>query len=237
MRSVNDGGPADPRRGYFDRLAPDWDVRGQDPARTLQRLEGLRDLLALSSGQDLLEVGCGTGQITGWLEEAVAPGRVLGIDFAAEMIRQAQQKHPQLEFRIADVCTDDLGTACFDVALCFHSSHFRDQQGALANVARSLRPAGRLIVMHLAGREKINAMHTGFGGTVRYDHLPATEEWPGLLRPVGLSLMQLLNRDDLYWLEAVPISLTCGCRQVRDTPCTPSPASEDGSLRTQPNML
>lgn len=202
-RSSDSGDPVDPRREYFDRLAPDWDVRGQDPTRTLQRLEGLRDLLALSKAQDLLEVGCGTGQITGWLKAAVGPGRVLGVDFAAEMVRQAQRKHPQLEFRVADVCTDELGDACFDVALCFHSfPHFRDRQRALTNMARSLRPDGRLIIIHLAGRDKINAMHMGFGGAVGHDQLPTAQAWPELLRSVDLNLVQLIDRDDLYWLEA-----------------------------------
>lgn len=195
---------ADPRREYFDRLAPDWDVRGQDPVQTLQRLESLRGSLDLRAGLDLLEVGCGTGQITAWLAEQVRPGRVLGIDFSAEMVNQARRKHPALEFRTADVCTDDLGDACFDVALCFHSfPHFRDKPAALGHISRCLRLGGRLIVMHLAGRETINARHCGFGGAVEHDHLPAADQWPGLLRAARLNLSRLIDREDLYLLEAV----------------------------------
>jgi ubiquinone/menaquinone biosynthesis C-methylase UbiE len=202
-RSSEGSSSADPRREYFDRLAPDWDVRGQDPARTLQRLDELRDLLDLSTGEDLLEVGCGTGQITGWLQQAVAPGRVLGVDFAAEMVLISQRKHPQLEFRVADVCTDDMGDACFDVALCFHSfPHFRDKPAAVGNLARTLRPGGRLLVMHLAGSARINAMHSGFGGVVAGDHLPSAEAWPGLLAGTRLHVLQLLDRDDLFLLIA-----------------------------------
>jgi len=195
---------ADPRREYFDRLAPDWDARGQDPLQTLQRLEGLRGSLGLRPGLDLLEVGCGTGQITAWLAEQVRPGRVLGLDFSTEMIEQARRKHPLLEFLAADVCSDDLGCECFDVALCFHSfPHFRDRLAAVARVSRSLRTGGRLIVMHLAGRETINARHTGFGGAVEHDHLPAADQWPALLSEARLNHARLIDREDLYLLEAV----------------------------------
>jgi SAM-dependent methyltransferase len=195
---------ADPRREYFDQLAPDWDTRGQDPRQTLKRLDGLRDTLDLRAGLDLLEVGCGTGQITAWLSERVRPGRVLGIDFSAEMVKQARRKHPQMEFRVVDVCTDDLGDACFDVVLCFHSfPHFRDKPAALARISRCLRPGGRLVVMHLAGRETINARHTGFGGAVGSDYLPPDDQWPRLLRPHSLEPGPLIDQQDLFLLIAV----------------------------------
>lgn len=120
----------DPRIAFFDDLAERWDEVGQNPSATMARLAELSGLLDLKPGTDLLEVGCGTGQITGWLAEQVAPGRVVAIDFAEAMLQQARRKHVAAEFRCADVCRDDLGTACFDVILCFHSfPHFRIREG------------------------------------------------------------------------------------------------------------
>jgi ubiquinone/menaquinone biosynthesis C-methylase UbiE len=195
----------DPRIAYFDGLADRWDTCGQDPADTLRRLESLSVQLALRAGEDLLEVGCGTGQITGWLATQVSPGRVVAIDFAEAMLEQARRKNVPAEFRCADVCCDGLGEHCFDVILCFHSfPHFRDQPAALRNLACALRRAGRLVVMHLAGRAQINAFHDQVGGAVGGDHLPGEDAWKPLLAHAGLQIRQYEDRESLFFLSAVP---------------------------------
>jgi len=193
----------DPRVAYFDRCAANWDGEPERLARTNRRLEECRGLLALRAGESVLEVGCGTGQITGWLCAAVGPGKVLGVDFSAEMLARARAKHLPAEFRLLDICAE-VPPGAFDVALCFHAfPHFRDKPAALENLAGALTPAGRLIVMHLAGRDRLNAMHTGFGGAVASDHVPAADAWPALLAPAGLEMTELIDRDELFFLRAV----------------------------------
>jgi len=202
--TTGETGELDARAGYFAELAPRWDTGGQDPAATVDRLAQLRDLLGLEHGIDLLEVGCGTGQITGWLADQVAPGRVVAVDFAEAMLECARRKVTTAEFRFADVCSTDLGERCFDVALCFHSfPHFRDQGAAAINLARALRPGGRLLVMHLASRAEINAFHDQVGGAVSGDHLPAPTEWETLLPQAGLRLTDYQDREGLFFLAAV----------------------------------
>jgi SAM-dependent methyltransferase len=193
----------DPRIAFFDRLAANWDDEEQDSADTLRRLEELSDLLALRPGENLLEVGCGTGQLTGWLADRVRPGRVLAIDFSPEMIQKASVKEGSGEFRVADVCQDNLGQAEFDVALCFHSfPHFRDQAAALRNLARCLKPGGRLIVMHLRGREAINAFHGSVGGTVGADFLPSDDQWDVWLAEADMKTVDRIDRPDLFFIQA-----------------------------------
>lgn len=195
--------PRDPRIDFFDQLAPRWDTAGQDPAETVARLSELAELLDLRAGENLLEVGCGTGQITGWLAQQVAPGRVVAVDFAPTMLDHARGKHAGVEFRRVDVCHDSLGGDTFDVALCFHSfPHFRDQAAALGNLTQALRPAGRLIVLHLAGSAQINAFHDQVGGTVRGDHLPTRGRWDTLLSAAGLAVRQFHDREGLFLLVA-----------------------------------
>jgi SAM-dependent methyltransferase len=192
----------DPRIAFFDHLAANWDDGEQDSADTLRRLEELAELLALRPGENLLEVGCGTGQLTGWLAHRVRPGRVVAIDFSPEMIQKASAKGGG-EFRVADVCQDDLGQAEFDVALCFHSfPHFRDQAMALQNLARCLKPGGRLIVMHLRGREAINAFHGSVGGAVGGDFLPTDDQFDAGLAEAGMKTVNRIDRQDLFFLQA-----------------------------------
>jgi ubiquinone/menaquinone biosynthesis C-methylase UbiE len=193
---------ADPRIAFFDRLAGTWDTEEQNPAETIHRLETFSDLLALQPGENLLEVGCGTGQLTGWLASCVHPGRVVAIDFSPAMIRRASSKGGG-EFRVADVCQDDLGHKEFDVALCFHSfPHFRDQPAALHNLVRCLKADGRLIVMHLRGRTEINAFHGSVGGAVGGDFLPADDHWEKWLAKAGFKTVQMIDEPELFFLRA-----------------------------------
>ena len=65
---------ADARIAFFDRLAAEWDHSEQDPADTIRQMERHAAQLGLRAGDRLLEVGCGTGQLTAWLVDRVRPG-------------------------------------------------------------------------------------------------------------------------------------------------------------------
>ena len=72
----------------------------------------------LAPGHTLLDVGCGPGNITMDLAALVAPGRVVGIDAAADAIDAANQVNTQPEqvsFAIGDVYALDAPDATFDV--------------------------------------------------------------------------------------------------------------------------
>ncbi len=193
----------DPRVRFFDRIAERWDEDEQSPAETLERMESLSELLDLCPGQDLLEVGCGTGQLTGWLTRKVAPGRVVATDFSAPMLAIARRKHTNTSLYQSDICAEKPAGGPFDVVLSFHSfPHYRDQAAALANIAAVLKPGGRLIVMHLNSWRGVNHFHSHVGQEVETDHLPTPEQWPQLLDASGLRLVTLVDKDDLFVLIA-----------------------------------
>jgi ubiquinone/menaquinone biosynthesis C-methylase UbiE len=79
----------DPRVDFFNNNAPNWDTCGPDINVTLSRLRQIQNRLCLLPGMNLLEVGCGTGQITTCLAEWVNPGKVVSIDFSPSMIKIA----------------------------------------------------------------------------------------------------------------------------------------------------
>jgi len=196
---------SDSRIPFFDRLAAEWDTAEQDPADTIRQLEAFADLLELRHGEDVLEIGCGTGQLTGWLADRVHPGCVFGIDFSPAMIAKAKAKKIPAEFRVADVCKDALGENRFGLALCFHSfPHFRDKAAALRNIAAALKPAGRLLVVHLNCRAEVNRFHDHVGGEVAGDHLPDDVQWEALLAGAGLSRIEQVDREGLFLMKATP---------------------------------
>ncbi|MHB1308063.1 MAG: class I SAM-dependent methyltransferase [Limisphaerales bacterium] len=195
----------DPRLAFFDRHAPTWDTQGPDPVAIRRRLEELNGRLGLGPGQSVLEIGCGTGQITGWLAATVRPGRVVALDFSPAMLAVARTRGIEAEFRQQDICLEGTTDERFDRVFCFSAfPHFRDAAAALREMARRLKPAGELVVLHLSGSRPLNAFHHGLGGAVGHDRLPAAAEWPELLRPAGLVAVEAIDEEDLFLVRAIP---------------------------------
>jgi SAM-dependent methyltransferase len=107
----------------------------------------------VSSGMDVLDVGCGVGSIALDLAPAVAPGRVVGIDADSEQIKTARRSAAErvienVEFVTSSVYELPFAEATFDVVYANAVlMYVRDQVGALAEMRRVLRPAGLAAVI------------------------------------------------------------------------------------------
>ena len=62
--------------------------------------ENLLEILKPQQEESILDLGCGTGQLTAKIAEAGA--EVIGIDSSQKMIEQAQKNYPQIKFQVAD---------------------------------------------------------------------------------------------------------------------------------------
>ena len=106
-------------------------------------------LADLRSGIDLLDAGCGPGTITVDLARLVAPGRVIGLDRAPEVLTQAAahatEQGVAIEWRAGDVYALPFPDASFDVVHAHQLlQHLSDPVRALAEMRRVLRPGGLL---------------------------------------------------------------------------------------------
>ena len=104
----------------------------------------------LESGQSLLDVGCGPGNITLDLAARVAPGPVVGIDAAADAIAAATEVNDapdRVTFAVGDVYAIDAPDATYDVVHAHQVlQHLSDPVGALREVRRVTRPGGVVAV-------------------------------------------------------------------------------------------
>ena len=103
----------------------------------------LVDLLAPRPGERVLDLGCGTGELTAQLAERGA--RVLGLDASSEMVAEARRKHPSLELVVAD--GQELRfEAEFDAVFSNATLHWMPRADDVAQgVARALCPGGRFV--------------------------------------------------------------------------------------------
>ena len=113
--------------------------------------------LNIPAGGITLDVGCGPGSVTASLARAVGPdGLTLGIDISASMLARAvrAESGPQIGFLRADAQRLPLRDATVDAVVCIAVLQLvPDPVAALAEMARVLRPGGRLAaVVPVAGR-------------------------------------------------------------------------------------
>lgn len=114
--------------------------------------ERLFERYALSAAPSILDVGCGTGEITSRLARKYPRARVLGIDVLESSIAVARQRYallaPRLEFHQGDAFALDLPTASFDVAVCRHMTQSVPHvEQIIAELQRVSRPGGWLHVL------------------------------------------------------------------------------------------
>lgn len=120
-------------------------------------------LLAPSKSERILDVGCGTGQLTA--EIAKAGAEVVGTDFSADMIAAARRNFPDLCFEVADASHLPFANE-FDAVFSNAVLHWvRDQTSALASIAQALKPGGR-VVLEMGGRGNIHEIWTAFVGAL-----------------------------------------------------------------------
>lgn len=133
----------------FDRITPVYDVMNR--AMTLGLDQAWRRLTAeavVRPGDRVLDACCGTGDLA--LACARAGGRVTGLDFSTRMLAKAREKAPRLEWVQGDLLALPFEDASFDAATVgFGVRNVSDLEAAFGELARVLRPGGRLACLEI----------------------------------------------------------------------------------------
>jgi demethylmenaquinone methyltransferase/2-methoxy-6-polyprenyl-1,4-benzoquinol methylase len=142
----------------FDRVASHYDALNSVMTAGLHHRwrERAADRAELGPGESALDVCCGTGDLTLELASRVTPrGHVIGCDFSEPMLDLAREKATSrdadgLRFEWADALSLPYDADRFDaVTVGFGVRNLADLDRGLREMARVLRPGGRLVVLEI----------------------------------------------------------------------------------------
>lgn len=136
-------GQTDIHRAAADGYAHEADtyLRGR-PDYPVEVGPWLRDGLALGAGKTVLDLGAGTGKFTPRLLATGA--RVIAVEPVAEMRAKLTAAHPEVQALAGTAAAIPLQDATVDAVLCAQAFHWFANADSLREIARVLKPGGRL---------------------------------------------------------------------------------------------
>lgn len=210
-------------RAMFDRIASVYDRLNTVMTMGLDRRwrERAADLARLAPGQSVLDVATGTGELAVELTRRVSPGgSVTACDFSEGMLDHARAKAAgrsagaELRFEWANALELPYDSGSFDAATVgFGARNFSDLARGLTEMARVVRPGGRVVVLELTmpQRPPLSWFYRGWfdrlvpllgrvaGGGAAYTYLPnSVRRFPG--PPELAATMAGCGLTDVGWL-------------------------------------
>jgi len=137
----------------FDRIAGVYDRMNDVMTAGLHHRWRRRaaDLARVAPGARVLDVATGTGDLAIELARRVGPsGEAVGVDFSPAMLERARRKAPHVRFEAGDALALSYPDASFDAATVgFGARNFADLQQGIAEMARVVRPGGRVVILEI----------------------------------------------------------------------------------------
>jgi demethylmenaquinone methyltransferase/2-methoxy-6-polyprenyl-1,4-benzoquinol methylase len=204
-------------RAMFDRIARVYDLMNSVMTAGLHHRwrERAADLAALREGGSALDVASGTGDLALALARRVGPsGTVVGSDFSEPMLDVARRKSSAVRWEWANALELPYRDGEFDAATVgFGARNFADLDRGLTEMARVVRPGGRVVVLEITVPRRpplstffsvwfdriVPALGKVAGDPDAYAYLPSSvKRFPG---PEELAArMHAAGLDDVRWI-------------------------------------
>jgi len=182
----------------------EWDANlyGDKHAYVFQLGAGVVELLNPQTGEKVLDLGCGSGELSAQIAQSGAD--VVGLDASASMLQKARGAFPALRFERGDGADFDLG-GDFDAVFSNATLHWiSDHIGVAKCVSRALKSGGRF-VGEFGGQGNVAALEAALAEAARDLTLPpfistnrfsSLKEFAGDLEAGGLRpiFLQLFDR-------------------------------------------
>ncbi len=145
-------------QSMFAAIAPSYDLNNHLHALGIDHLWRRAAVRAaeVQPGDRVLDLACGTGDLTQAFAKHTKAASILGVDFTNEMLEVARQKQQarrdlyaeRIEYRQGDAMDLQLDDASFDVvSMAFGIRNVQQPERAIAECFRVLVPGGRLVIL------------------------------------------------------------------------------------------
>ncbi len=102
----------------------------------------------VSAAPMVIDIGCSSGYLLADLRARLPDATLIGVDLVPSGLRRARMQVPDALLLQADVCSLPIRDACVDVAVSANLlEHVGDDERALAEIGRVLRPGGRAVIV------------------------------------------------------------------------------------------
>jgi trans-aconitate methyltransferase len=165
--------------------------------------EGILEYLSAKTGETILDLGCGTGDLTGKISESGCS--VVGIDSSMEMITKAKTKFPSINFHAMDA-RDITLNAKFDAIFSNAVLHWiKEPERVIKSMRNILKPNGR-IVLEFGGKgnneQMLAALRSAFikrnfpaNATINFWYYPSIGEYATALEEQDFRVMHAEHFD------------------------------------------
>jgi len=186
-------------KDFFNARATTWDETVAE--KDVAKLQAMADRLDIQEGSEVLDIGTGTGVFVPFLLEKMGyEGRLVCLDFAEEMLREASAKgfEGNIDYICADIEDSGLPDESFDVAVCYSVfPHFENKAKVISEINRLLRKRGRFYICHTSSRQNINEIHRSLPDVC--DHLfPENAETYSMVEDAGFDEIIISDGEGDY---------------------------------------
>jgi ubiquinone/menaquinone biosynthesis C-methylase UbiE len=165
------------------------------------------DHALIKPGDSILDVGCGTGDVTIPARvRAGMNGHAYGIDPAPEMIAVAQEKakrkHIEIDFRVGVIEALPFPDSSMDVvtsSLMMHHLNDELRVRGLAEIYRVLKPGGRVLIFDFMRPTKSFWNRLSINLTMHHGLDFGVEDLPKMLKDAGFKDASKLDDEFLFW--------------------------------------
>ena len=156
----------------------------------------------IPSGQRVIEIGCGKGELLASLQ----PSYGVGVDFSAEMIKQAEDSHPDLHFINIDAHELDLKDKFDFVILSDVVNDLWDVQSIFQKISGFTTPQSRIIINFYSRLWELPLgiiRKTGLAKSMLLQNWLTVEDINGLLSLANFEVIR--NWEEIIWPVRTPV--------------------------------
>jgi len=147
----------------------------------------LFNLIEQTNARNLLDVGCGNGELISLIKSRFGGIELAGVDLSPEVVGRNRARYPSVKFDVLNIETSSLASQ-FDLVVSSEViEHLNDRPKALTNMAAMVRPGGHLLLSSPSG--KLFETERRWGHTTH----PTSSELRNFANNSGLKIKFLAN--------------------------------------------